>query len=706
MDLVIRMRRRRPDRVRGHGQGPGTSAPWIGANFWSRSGGPRMWTRYDPAHRARGARGARRLRLQRHALVLLLAGLRAGTRPARRRVLGAVRRFPRRSRRDGARRRSRPSSSATCRARTGTRPGGRDAICTATSGSSPSRRGSPPRSRGGSAAILRSSAGSSRTRCRSTAAPATTEEIAAWARLLVQAVRSSGATQPISLGDGAWGVEMTGADNGYSLRALAPLVDFVGPHVYPMEDDQVRAAPDRRVRVRARGRLRQARRARGVRRQLRLRRRTSTPPTTTGRCCTRRCSQERAGGSPGTTATTTTSATRTRTGTTSSSCTSASPTGDGRPKPQLHELARVLVGSSTSSRRAAGSASRGDAALVVPEHFERELPFTDRGLPARPAARDLLPGVRRRARGRPPDRARCASATASPATARLVPRTVRQAAHRPRASTACASSPKRARPSTSPTSPAARTNQRGPVAHVARRDLRRPPPAALRAGRPDRRGRGGLRLRRGLRRPRAQALGSPSQLPASRALAPTCQSTRPALRSSRSTGTAAPRSSGTRRVGLRPCSAPTRSSTWRRGPLGEPREHLAALLRARCRGGRVATGPRKRPAGPRRGHPAKAGRGDVSLRQLLGRHGRARADSRGRCGLLLESEPLVLEPFGVVTLRRREVAHAGPTRSALVNDRVVPTGEGRDAPALSRKALGVGRQSARGVAPPPPRQSK
>ncbi len=29
-------------------------------------------------------------------------------------------------------------------------------------------------------------------------------------------------------------------DNGYSLRALEPLVDFFGPHVYPMQDDQVR----------------------------------------------------------------------------------------------------------------------------------------------------------------------------------------------------------------------------------------------------------------------------------------------------------------------------------------------------------------------------------------------------------------------------------------------------------------------------------
>ena len=68
----------------------------------------------------------------------------------------------------------------------------------------------------------------------------TSDEITAWARIQIQAVRSAGATQPISLGDGAWGVEVTGNDNGYSLREIAPLVDFVGPHVYPMQDDQVR----------------------------------------------------------------------------------------------------------------------------------------------------------------------------------------------------------------------------------------------------------------------------------------------------------------------------------------------------------------------------------------------------------------------------------------------------------------------------------
>jgi endo-1,4-beta-mannosidase len=69
---------------------------------------------------------------------------------------------------------------------------------------------------------------------------ASIEDVTAWARILVQAVRAGGATQPISIGDGAWGVEVSGDDNGYSLRALGPLVDFFGPHVYPTQDDQVR----------------------------------------------------------------------------------------------------------------------------------------------------------------------------------------------------------------------------------------------------------------------------------------------------------------------------------------------------------------------------------------------------------------------------------------------------------------------------------
>lgn len=70
--------------------------------------------------------------------------------------------------------------------------------------------------------------------------PATTDEITAWARVVRNGLRAGGATQPLSLGDGAWGIETTGVDNGFAIRSLAPLVDFVGPHVYPMQDDQVR----------------------------------------------------------------------------------------------------------------------------------------------------------------------------------------------------------------------------------------------------------------------------------------------------------------------------------------------------------------------------------------------------------------------------------------------------------------------------------
>ena len=70
--------------------------------------------------------------------------------------------------------------------------------------------------------------------------PADADTVTSWARLLVQALRSSGAAQPASIGDGAWGIENTGNDNGFSLRRLAPLVDFIGPHVYLSSDDPVR----------------------------------------------------------------------------------------------------------------------------------------------------------------------------------------------------------------------------------------------------------------------------------------------------------------------------------------------------------------------------------------------------------------------------------------------------------------------------------
>ncbi len=69
---------------------------------------------------------------------------------------------------------------------------------------------------------------------------ASQKAVTAWAELMIQAVRAGGGNQPVSIGDGAWGIEVTGHDNGFSVRELGALVDFVGPHVYWMETDVCR----------------------------------------------------------------------------------------------------------------------------------------------------------------------------------------------------------------------------------------------------------------------------------------------------------------------------------------------------------------------------------------------------------------------------------------------------------------------------------
>jgi len=66
------------------------------------------------------------------------------------------------------------------------------------------------------------------------------ETVAAWAQIIRDAVRAAGGHQPFSLGDGAWGIEVTGRDNGFRLADAARLCDFLGPHVYPVGDDPVR----------------------------------------------------------------------------------------------------------------------------------------------------------------------------------------------------------------------------------------------------------------------------------------------------------------------------------------------------------------------------------------------------------------------------------------------------------------------------------
>ena len=203
--------------------------------------------------------------------------------------------------------RSRRSSSATCPARTGIRPGAsgrdlyRDVWLVA------QQAWFAAEIAAASARTRRSSAGSSRTRCRSTAARRTSDEIAAWARILVQAVRAAGATQPISLGDGAWGIEVTGDDNGYSLRDARAARRLRRPARLPdggRPGAPARSPPPSPASSPAASAGRSCSRSSASPRTSPP---TSTPPTTTGRSCTRRCSPAPAAGSPGTTATSTTS---------------------------------------------------------------------------------------------------------------------------------------------------------------------------------------------------------------------------------------------------------------------------------------------------------------------------------------------------------------------------------------------------------------
>lgn len=59
-----------------------------------------------------------------------------------------------------------------------------------------------------------------------------------WAQTLCDAIRAVDPGHPIGIGDGAW--QAGGVDNGFDLEALAGVVDFFGPHVYPAETDSLR----------------------------------------------------------------------------------------------------------------------------------------------------------------------------------------------------------------------------------------------------------------------------------------------------------------------------------------------------------------------------------------------------------------------------------------------------------------------------------
>ena len=210
---------------------------------------------------------------------------------------------------------------------------------------------------------------------------------------------------------------------------LAPLVDFVGPHSYPMQDDEVRqlltpafacelagsfgkpvvleefgVSSDFAADDHAADYYRQvlhttllagrARLARLVQRRLRRPAPRGPVPAPRLRAPLRPDRRARAG--------------RSRRSTSSS--------GSRRSSRELAERGFERVA--------------GEAAIVVPEHFERVLPFTEQVVPRRPA-RQPAAGLRRRARGRPAGRARARARRDLRRRAAVSP-PEREGAHRPR----------------------------------------------------------------------------------------------------------------------------------------------------------------------------------------------------------------------------------------------------------------------------------
>ena len=455
--------------------------------------------------------------------------------------------------------------------------------------------------------------------------PAAAEEIEAWARPIVQAVRAAGATQPISLGDGAWGVEVTGRDNGYSLRTLAPLVDFVGPHTYPMQDDELRQLLTPAFTCELAGSFGKPviLEEFGVSSDFAAddhaadyyRRVLHTTLLAGARGWLAWCNAD------------------------FDDLRHEDPyrhhlfelhfgltDAQGRPKPALLELERFAALVRDLAARGFERVA-GEAAIVVPEHFERVLPFTEQSYSRRPA-RQPPAGVRRGTRGRPAGRAR--------------PRARRDLRRRPAVPPPEREGPHRARRrSAAPARVRGRDRLRlvlrrqhrepaRPVARVVGGALRRPAPAPLRPRRPHRGRRDRARARGAARRPagRRDALvpgdgrnGERPRLPAGRA----------GRRAGRRRGRPRPAGAPAPRARQRPhrllhlpARAPRRAHAAR-----EPGEHVAPVLGARGRGGRVAAGPRRRSPRARRARPEPR-LPDRGARERFPRLRRRRAAARGR----------------------------------------------------------------------------
>ncbi|AEH51033.1 glycoside hydrolase 5 family protein [Pseudothermotoga thermarum] len=64
------------------------------------------------------------------------------------------------------------------------------------------------------------------------------EKVLNWVKKLVEVIKSVDPTRPVGTGDGCWNV--FGGENGFNLREISKIVDYLGPHVYLSETDEYR----------------------------------------------------------------------------------------------------------------------------------------------------------------------------------------------------------------------------------------------------------------------------------------------------------------------------------------------------------------------------------------------------------------------------------------------------------------------------------
>ena len=391
--------------------------------------------------------------------------------------------------------------------------------------------------------------------------PGTSDEIAAWARPSSRRSARPGRRSRSRSATAPGASRSPAADNGYSLRALAPLVDFVGPHSYPMQDDQVRQFLTPAFACELAGRFGKPvvleefgvssdfasdEHAAAYYRQVLH---TTLLAGARGWLAWNNCDYD--------------------------DLRDEDPyrhhvfelhfgltDRNGEPKPQLRELAEFaeLVRELSAD---GWEPVKGDAAIVVPEHFERVLPFTD---PAYRRTSATTSSRRTSPRARPTCRSSsCASATACRPRAAL-PRAVREAPHGPGLDR-LRELAEGARPSTSPTSRAARRTSAGRGSRGWTRSSASATASATASSTRSWTTRWcSSSSRTSAASPPARACRSASRARA--APAPTCPSSCSPREVVAVDATAGRRSSPTSSAAAEPSSAPIRSSTWRRGRRG------------------------------------------------------------------------------------------------------------------------------------------